>query len=645
MKLDQKKNIKRLVIYFFYDKDGIVDRYVPYMLNDLQKNCSEIFVVCNGELTQEGRDTFQKITQKILVRENRGFDVWAYKTAMESYGWEELAEFDEVVLMNHTIMGPVYPFADVFREMDARDVDFWGLNKYHKQNINPFHISYGYIPEHIQSHFIAVRQSMVKDRAFQKYWDNHVEINCYEDAIGKHEAIFTKYFGDMGFRWETYVNTDDLDGFSCYPILDCPVKLIRDYGCPVFKRRVFFHDYKSKLVQTTAGQGKELLAYLKENTDYDVSLIWENILRTNNMADIKENLNLNYILPSNVKISTERKRSAVLVMHIYYEDLVSYCLDYAKAMPDGSDLIITTDSKAAKKIIENEIQTQDLNFADIRIVEIENRGRDVSALLVAAAPYLQNYEYVCFVHDKKVKQLRWGCSGFDFSERCFRNVLGSKTYVENILATFDENPYMGLAFPPPPNHAEYFANVGHQWGPNFTIAKGVYDKLGLTVPMDEDKEPIAPLGTMFWFRTVALKKILEYQWQYQDYPEEPIPVDGTILHGIERIYPFVAQDAGYYSAWIMSSDYAVTEWTNEDYMLRTLALKAFRLYGSNMFDSLCRIMDYYIDNPDNRGGVGPNWKLAMKDSVRKKVPTCIWKIVKAVYRLFGGKNWLDETLC
>ena len=45
MKLSGIKNIKRLVIYFFYDKDGIVDRYVPYMLEDMKKNCSELFVV------------------------------------------------------------------------------------------------------------------------------------------------------------------------------------------------------------------------------------------------------------------------------------------------------------------------------------------------------------------------------------------------------------------------------------------------------------------------------------------------------------------------------------------------------------------------------------------------------------------------
>ena len=42
MKLSGIKKINRLVIYFFYDKDGVVDRYVPYMLKDMKKDNEEI---------------------------------------------------------------------------------------------------------------------------------------------------------------------------------------------------------------------------------------------------------------------------------------------------------------------------------------------------------------------------------------------------------------------------------------------------------------------------------------------------------------------------------------------------------------------------------------------------------------------------
>ncbi len=49
------ENAKRLAIYFFYDRRGIADRYVPYFLDDLKKNVSEIFIVCNGRLQEDSR--------------------------------------------------------------------------------------------------------------------------------------------------------------------------------------------------------------------------------------------------------------------------------------------------------------------------------------------------------------------------------------------------------------------------------------------------------------------------------------------------------------------------------------------------------------------------------------------------------------
>lgn len=208
--LIDNSNAKRLAIFFFYDRGGIVDSYVPYLLEDLKKNVSEIFVVCNGKLKEEGKKELEKYG-KVLVRENKGFDVWAYKTALETYGWKKLEEFDEVIMLNNTIMGPVYPFAETFEKMDAKDLDFWGLTKYFKIKGDPFGYSpYGYLPDHVQSHWIACRRSLVSSKEFQDYWNNMPMIEDYAQAVGKHESIFTKRFADMGYKWDVSVEMDDL---------------------------------------------------------------------------------------------------------------------------------------------------------------------------------------------------------------------------------------------------------------------------------------------------------------------------------------------------------------------------------------------------------------------------------------------------
>lgn len=116
--------MKRLGIFFFYEKNGDVDDFITYYLADLNKNLTELVVVCNGKLSEQGRAAFSQFTDNIIVRENKGLDVWAYKTALDSYGWAKLSEFDEIVMTNSTLMGPVRPLKEMFDAMwENQDLD------------------------------------------------------------------------------------------------------------------------------------------------------------------------------------------------------------------------------------------------------------------------------------------------------------------------------------------------------------------------------------------------------------------------------------------------------------------------------------------------------------------------------------------
>ena len=79
--MESKERKKRLGVFVFYDKDGIVDDYVIYLLNDLKENLDRLVIVCNGALTPDGRDRLEKISPEVYVHENHGYDVGAYKAA------------------------------------------------------------------------------------------------------------------------------------------------------------------------------------------------------------------------------------------------------------------------------------------------------------------------------------------------------------------------------------------------------------------------------------------------------------------------------------------------------------------------------------------------------------------------------------
>ena len=75
------------------------------------------------------------------------------------------------------------------------------------------------------------------------------------------------------------------------------------------------------------------------------------------------------------------------------------------------------------------------------------------------------------------------------------------------------------------------------WGNNKAHAESLVRKLGLSKLQENF---VFPVGTMFWARTEALRPLFTMGLTWQDYPAEPLPYDGTILHALERLLPFVA---------------------------------------------------------------------------------------------------------
>ncbi len=566
-----KDQVTRLGIYFFFDMDGIVDSFITYFINDLMKSLDRLVIVCNGKLTPEGMDKFKEFTSDIIVRENEGLDVWAYKTGLEFIGWKECETYDEIILCNSTSMGPVYPFTNMFEEMKSKDLDFWGITKTHKVEGYDFEYNpYGYLPEHVQSYFIVYRKSLIQSADLHRYWDNMPQIKSYNQSVGLYESAFTKVFADKGFLWDVYVNTDDFEGITDQPLMFYPEKLIRERKCPIFKRRSFFHEYNDMLYHTTGQSSLLLYNYLITEKLYDENLIWDNILRCYNLVDISRQLHLNYTLstrcssPEKVR-SILREQKVALIMHLYFDDLLEESLNLASAIAKEADVYITTNTEEKKKKIEKIFG--DLRCNKLCVKVVSNRGRDVSALLIGMREVVDNYDLICFSHDKKTTQSNPGSVGESFAYKCYSNILYNKVYVENIIQLFAENPRMGMAVPPAPIHGEYRDLYGKNWGINFKNTQKLCKELDIHVPMSEEKNPIAPYGSVFWFRPVAMRRLFGKKWKYEDFLEEPLPVDGTISHAIERSYSFVAQAEGYYSAVVMSDIFERIEYTNLDYFV------------------------------------------------------------------------------
>jgi rhamnosyltransferase len=562
-------NPKRVCIYSIYDKDGIIDDYIVYQLSDLRENVVFLYCVVNGKLTPDGRKKLESVSDEVYVRENKGNDIGAYKAAIEYIGRGKLSTFDELVLMNSTCFGPVYHFKECFIWAAARDIDFWGLTwdiKTDWPGTNDY-LHYDNRSAHIQPYFLVIRKSLLGlgCRFLTDLFDE-VPNECghiQSDYIFK--CAYPDYFEDKGYKGEVYCD----DGDDCnYPLLHSPVRLLRDKRMPIFKKCSFFHHY-TNVLNNTAGEATVcLIRFIEKETDYNMNLVWESILRTSSLSDIVRCAQLNRVLPRDIRVNRKNAGGLKvgLVYHAHYEDLFDEDISYILNFPSGTDVLITTNTEEKKSLLDEKLQKSGCKG---KVAVIENCGRDVSSLLVGAAGFVFDYDLICFAHDKKSTQVAPYSVGRSWAWKINENMFASEEYVQNVIDLFASEERLGIAFPPYPNHSVYAYSIGNGWTGNFKNTERLLNDFGVNVKINEHALCVAPLGTCFWFRPKALKKLFAgYNgkgWSYKDFPREPNRTDQTILHAIERAYAYFAQDAGYYPVFLYNDKFTEIELTNLEF--------------------------------------------------------------------------------
>lgn len=556
-------NPKRCVIYFIYDKDGIIDDYVIDQLKDLRNNAQHIHCVINGKLCHDGKVALEKVADDIYVRENKGVDVGAYKAAIEYLTWDFIRTFDELVVMNNTCFGPVYPFKECFDWAKNQDVDLWGLTLDNKFGSDGPHLHFSNRKTCLQSYFVVFRGRLLKDKFLEDFFDEIPTTCDYRQSGLFYEYSFPGYFEDHGYKSAVYCKTEDLN----YPLLHNPVALLKQFRMPLFKKRNFFHHYTDVLFHTAGEATAELISYLEKNTDYDMTKMWKSVLRTSSLSDIVRCAQLRRILPKEYSVTENFTSKMGGVFYFSCTESFDENLDFLENFPGNTDFLITVTSKEKEEILKDKLKKRNLN---VRVKIVENKGGDASALLIGARDFIKNYDLVCFAHDKKDIKAFSQSSLRSFSFRLHENLFCTKEYILNVINMFEKETCLGMAFPGNPNHGQYLKNDATGWAGNFDNTKKLLQDFGVDVKINPKTLCVAPLGTCFWFRPKSLEKLMNgfdgNGWSYTDFPAEPTGKDDClILHAIKRAYAYFAQDAGFYPVYLYNDKYAAIDLTNLEF--------------------------------------------------------------------------------
>lgn len=633
-----KVNPKRIAMYVIYDKDGILDNFRKYYLTELRKVCDTIVGVVSGTLTPESREELEELTDDFFVRENKGLLAGSWIDGIDHIGWDKLAEYDELLMLNDSFFGPFYPLSEMMDAAEKSDADFYGCMKNFEEKeytqIAGRKLKHGHFRGSI-CYFYIIKERLLHSSEFKRYWSAMPDIKQDWDTYFYAEIDFYDYVRDAGFKIDAYQG-DKLKGYFFDNLTHNMEKLVRDERIPFARIRPFCTDTKEQSIQIGYCEDpRRTLDYIDKYTDYDVNMIWDYILRTKNMSHIFNQLQLEYVVSrSCVEKTYAYDKPIAVILHIYYEDQIDILADYCKNFPARTDFYITTINENSENKIVEAFSKRGLHFQCQRR---PNVGVAMSSLWVTYADIVTNgkYEYMCYFHDKKSPYTQFAIHGERFGIRCYENLFGSSAVVKNIINLFEDNPRMGVLGAPMVYHGEYFSAALRGWPGNYSNTVALAKRLDLHVNIDPNVMPVAPYGDMFWFRADALKKAVGAGLTYDDF-DIKYEKDYTLMHAIERIYSFAAQSSGYYYADVINTDAARSDLVNYQYMLTHICNALF----CNGYNTYCFPVTEQILRGIRSSSSKTTWRLKLKGKLEKVCPPGLWNLLKRAYHSLGGKKWV-----
>ena len=529
--------MNRGLVYFHFDPHHQVRDYVVAALSSLRPHANHILLVSNSPISEVDRARLATCCDEILPRPNEGLDAGAYRAGLEHLGWERLADFDELILTNHTYYAPLRPWEEVLaRAANWGDISFWGMTDHATMRPHPF-LAQRELPRHLQSHWIAVRRRLLTDPAFREYWEQMPPVSSYRDSIQWHESRFTGHFAELGHTWQVAFPVDRYRSEN--PAIEEAPALLAD-GCPLLKRRALFHDPLHQDRQAVVG-GELLEAAARAG--YSEDLILSDVVHTAAARDLIVNAGLTEVVTGCVPgaagagaetSSPERRPTGCVVVHV---PAGREALERAEAdglaqrlasLPAHWRVVVTSPERLDAADLER-VTGRRPSQEDTQEDSAHGEG-DVSFRLVRDLDPRGTIAFLTQCDDL------WdpgrgddGDEGGDGGPLVLRITVGpppvpgtraddvahrqaldclldSPGYTAGLIDLFARHPGLGVAMPAAGHIGQ--AHGGPTWDGLAGAATALSRRLGLSAELDP-LAPVAPPGAMFMARPEALRTLSE----------------------------------------------------------------------------------------------------------------------------------------
>lgn len=257
----RKSNGKKIVtVLASFSASGKIEEYQIYLLKGLQKISDYIVMVSDNPVYEEELTKIDEICNHCIFLRHGEYDFGSYKRGYNYLMDNNILENDDNLLfINDSNYGPVYPFENVIDDFKSKQCDFYGLS-----------VGRTLDKEFVQSFFYIFKHDVYNSECFKQIIKNIKKEISAPWVIVNYEYNLTDKLSSNGYKYSSFVLDFMNDKKNIVPT-KYGYTLMNDYKYPLVKRKA--------LQGSTIDSVDDIINHIKLNNRelYEIIIKRENI--------------------------------------------------------------------------------------------------------------------------------------------------------------------------------------------------------------------------------------------------------------------------------------------------------------------------------------------------------------------------------
>ncbi len=295
--------MKRICLFAGYSSKGVIEDYVLYYLQELSK-ISDVYYLADNKILPEELEKLTPYVKGAYGYNHGKYDFGSWQELINKISWEKLAEYDELILTNDSVFGPLCYFKDFIESLEKdKEWDLCGVNT-----------AYDFHTWHLSSYFLIFRKNGFLSDTFKEHINSIEKEDNFKKVVEKYEIGLSRKMVEAGFSVKNAVDFKKNIYISWRNFVMS--------GSPLIKRKIFNDELF--LICRTLGWEK----FLNKHTKYDISLLYDYVNSFKSRFRIFRLLNnkifWQYAGKGIIKIAFTKERKLIRIFGIYLLNIYNY---------------------------------------------------------------------------------------------------------------------------------------------------------------------------------------------------------------------------------------------------------------------------------------------------------------------------------